>query len=131
MAPVEFRFEIKPTFGNLENIDLFIAWNFGVIGAEIQVRIVKQILSSTFTFLPSNEFLSGLWALSLFIQDFWNSTFLICILCRSSLGIIDANHCICYWDRRKHVWHTGWVEGEDIGSLESNIKRIQHPLLNE
>ena len=76
MAPVEFRFEIKPTFGNLENADLFIAWNFGVIGAEIEVRIVKQILSSTFTFLPSNELLSGLWALSLFIQDFWNSTFL-------------------------------------------------------
>ena len=62
--------ELKPTFGNLENIDLFIAWNFGVIGAEIQVCIVKQILSSTSTFLPSSEFPSGLWALSLFIWDF-------------------------------------------------------------
>lgn len=62
--------ELKPTFGNLENVDLFIAWNFGVIGAEIQVCIVKQILSSTSTFLPSNEFPSGLWALSLFTWDF-------------------------------------------------------------
>lgn len=52
--------------GDLEKVDLLMTWNFGEVGAQIQVCIVKQTISYTSTFLPSKELPSELWALSLF-----------------------------------------------------------------
>lgn len=73
-----------------EKVDILITRNTDGGGPEIRLCIFRQSLPSNSTSQPSKEFLFVLWALSLFTWDFWDTTFLVCMISRSSLEKINV-----------------------------------------
>ena len=84
LIPVEFTLGIKPN--NLEKGNILITGNLDEVGPEIQVCIIWQSLSSHLYFPSFQRIPLVLWPLHLFTQDFWDTTFLIYMMFRSSLG---------------------------------------------